>query len=107
MNFVTKKEFEDALSVIDKALKGVQVVRLLHESDKIELLKITFTDGTETADVNQVTFVAPYQAAKDELFKVRRELNKQKENVTKNQKILEELEQQERKLSSLLPTLKE
>jgi len=107
MNFVTKKQFEDAVAKINDVLKNGQLV---DGYAKIPLSQLLFaTDGAnfDTYRPDQVSFIDTELAIKDKLFNLRKELKKQREDATRNQKALEELEKEEKKLQSLLTVTKE
>lgn len=107
MKFVTKKEFDDAVAVINNALGSGQ---LIDGYGKFPLTKVLFgTDGDvyDVYELSQVSFIASDLAIKDKLFNLRKELYKQRENTDKNKKELEILEKEEQKLAALLPKTKE
>lgn len=107
MNFVTVKEFHDAMAIIQKAIGQRQVVC---GTDKLPMVGLLFTSDNVHYDLfkpEQLAFVEPLQAAKNNLIELRKELKKNKEEVTKTKKTVEELELEEQKLLKLLPILKE
>ena len=107
MNFVTKKEFEAAVLLIERAIKNGQVVSG-YGTARMELLLFSdHTYGYDLLNSQQISFIPPTEAVKNSLFKVRRELYQQKDKANINQKSLESLEKEEKELAALLSTLKE
>lgn len=106
MKFVTKKEFDDAVLIVQAALKSGQII---DGYGKSELDSLLFSNHAimEQYKLGQIIFVAPDLAAKDRLHSIRQTLKRQREETNKNQKELEDLESKEQKLAKLLPTLKE
>jgi hypothetical protein len=107
MDFISSKDFQAALTTILKAINAGQVAYVKHDTDKVRLQKLMFVRDEDEYSSAHVSFIAPDQAAKERLFELRSELNKRREVLGKNQKDLESLENEERKLAALLPTLKE
>lgn len=110
MSFVTKKEFEGAIAILERALKNNQIVYAYNEANAVKMKVLLFSDNEITFDIfklSQTSFIAPDLAVKERLHIVRQELKKQQEETNKNQKTLESLEKEEQKLAKLLPTLKE
>lgn len=112
MKFVTKEEFEKALTTLEAAVASGQVRYGRWDEKGDEMTSVLFGDsviGPHRTIVasNAVHFVTATVAAKDKLISVRKSLTKKREESDKNQKSLESLESEERKLASLVPTLKE
>jgi hypothetical protein len=109
MDYVTKKEFETALSVLERALRNSQVEER-RETFELPVHRLLFAIGQTNEYLlapNQVSFIAPDLAAKNRLYSLRNELKLSREDVAKNQKTLEQLEKEEKTLVALVPTLKE
>lgn len=109
MDFVTKKQFEEALAIIDRAAKNGQVIEGRIEEGRMQLPLEHLYFGSNPSDIyesNQVAFVNPFDIAKNRLYNLQSYLKKQKERASLEQKELEKLEQEEKKLKELLPTLK-
>lgn len=112
MKFITKEEFDKALATLETAVSSGQVRYGRYDEEGEEMTSLFFGDsapGVHRAIVpsNAVHFVSPSIAAKAKLVSVRKALTKHQEESNKNQKSLESLESQERKLANLVPTLKE
>ena len=109
MNFVTKQQFEDALKVIDSAIKSGQLMYVEHEKDNIIIDHFGFF--YKHADYffppQKVTFVHPSQSVKTKLLDVRRQLQENKKNAEDSHKKVQELEEQEKLLATKLLSLKE
>lgn len=107
MDFVTKKDFEAAMSVIQKALKANQLV-ITTTGETFQTLLVGFEGHAEwAAPITHATFVAPDLAAKNRLHNLRNELKAKKEDNNKVQDSLVKLETELQKLLSVIPTLKE
>lgn len=107
MDFVTKKQFDDAVATIERALKNKQLeISSTHET--FETLHVAFVGHAEwAAPISHATFVPMDLAAKNQLHNLRNELKLQREDSEKNKKALEKLEVEEQQLIAILPTLKE
>jgi hypothetical protein len=112
MKFVTKEEFEKALATLEAATASGQIRYGRYDEEGDEMTSILFGDArTDVHRIvvpsNAVHFVSASVAAKAKLISVRKALSKQQEESNKNQKTIENLESEERKLANLVPTLKE
>lgn len=101
---VTKKEYDNALAVIGRALQNKQL-KSVHCDIIVE--EVNFASGQDVFDADSISFIAPPEAAKERLFRVRKLLRESRGKHTEEQKTIEALESEERKLAQLLPTLKE
>lgn len=107
MDFVTKKEFEAAVSIIERALKHRQLeISSTHEI--FDTLLIGFNGHWHASvPINRATFVPSDLAAKNRLHNLRNELKMKKEDNDKIQTSLVKLESEQQQLLSILPKLKE
>jgi hypothetical protein len=103
--FVTKKEFEDAIKVLENALKNGQVVHGVDHS--LSLCLLYFADVVDGYKSTQVSFVPPLQAAKNKQFAINQEMKKQREASDKNQRSIEKLGLESEALRAIISTLKE
>lgn len=107
MDFVTKKEFESAVSIIERALKNGQL-EIISTKETFEALYVSYAGYADLAvPINHANFVPMDLAAKNQLHTLRNTLRVQREDADKNKKVLEKLEAEEQRLLALLPTLKE
>jgi len=108
MDFITKKQFEDACNVIQKALDNKQIVHAPHNQDvSISMAAaIFFDENLDAYRYNQITFLAPDIAIKNNLHEVQKRLKVERESFHKSQKELEELEIKEQRLIKALAVLK-
>jgi hypothetical protein len=104
MEFVTKKEFEAALEVIEKAIKSKQLGIMDSSLEARSIIEsVGFFDAWHTEfSANRITFWAPDMAAKEELHFIRNQLKKEKENLNQKQSVIEALEKMEKKLISAI-----
>ena len=107
MDFVTKKQFDDAVSIIERALKNKQLeISSTHET--FEVLMVSYAGHSDFATpISWATFVPMDLAAKNQLHALRNKLKIQREDSERNKKTLEKLEAEEQQLIAVLPTLKE
>jgi hypothetical protein len=109
MDFVTKKEYDAAIAVIEKALQCQQLQLINVTSQEKSIIKrLSFEDeGSHLYSSNAITFISASQAAKDILHQVRKDLKYHKDHSAGQAKIIEALESKEQKLVTQLSTLKE
>lgn len=105
---VTKKEFEDAVAVVEKAIADKQLMYSLVGAEKtpVEALRFLMPHG-ESLSFKHVTFLAPELAVKNNLHELRNRIKVVREGFQTNQKNLEALEAQEQKFVKELALLKE
>jgi len=107
VDFVTKKQFDDAVSIIERALKNRQL-EIVSTHETFETLLVSYAGHTEYATpIGHANFVPMDLAAKNRLHALRNSLKTQREDASNSQKTLEKLEAEEKQLVNLLPTLKE
>lgn len=108
MKFVTKKEFEDAIVVIQSALKNGQVTRSIHDDVTFPLSAVHFSTGhTDLYEPNEVSFVNPAQAIKMRLHSIRNDLKGKRSAAAEYSQKADGLEKEEKQLVTILATLKE
>lgn len=108
MNFVTKKDFEDAIAVVLAALENGQVVNGQTED---VMTAMNFLDRTDqygyTCTAHQIKLVSPKEAAHRKIFAIREALQQRRSQTAASAKEIESLEQSEKKIAELIKTLKE
>jgi len=107
VDFVTKKQFEEAVAIIERALKNDQL-EILSTHEPVQTLLVSFEGHNDmSVPINHATFIPMDLAAKNQLHALRNKLKMQREDSEKNKKTLEKLEAEEKQLLAVLPTLKE
>jgi len=107
MRFITQKEFDQAIEVIELGIKNKQI-RYGHHDNTVEVEEVVFiVNGGESISSNRLSFTSPFVAAQQQLLHTRNMLKNAKTQSELTQKTLDELEKTEKKLAQLVPTLKE
>lgn len=107
MDFVSKKDFEAAIALIERALKNNQV-----EEGREKFTLKTLLFGLEghseyTTTPKHASFIPADMSLKNRLHLLRQELKMTREGLSDRQKNLEKLEKEEQALVALLPKIKE
>lgn len=109
MKFVTKEQFENALSTLNTAIENGQVVFGRYDHEYLEpMTELLFSgSGTnpEIIECNKVTFRSPADSAKSKLYNLRQEIAIKKIHTSQSQKEMETLEAQEKNLQNALTAL--
>jgi hypothetical protein len=108
MKFVTKEEFEKAITTVKLALKNGQVKYGHHDNqEEMSLLLIGDADKLVIVDANHTTFISPFMSAQAHLLKIRAQLNQFRQENEEKVKELESLEKKEKELADIVAALKE
>jgi len=107
MRFITKKEFEQAIEVLELSIKNKQI-HYGHHDSSVAIDEIAFiVNGGESVESNRLSFISPFVSAQQQLIGIRNMLKNAKTQSELTQKAVQELEKLEKQLVQLVPTLKE
>ena len=107
MRFITQKEFDQAIEVLELGIKNKQIHHG-HHDNTVEVEEVIFiAKGGEAVVSNRLTFITPFVAAQRQLMYTRNMLKNARTQSETTQKAVEELEKTEKQLAGLVPTLKE
>lgn len=107
MKFVTKKEFDQAIIVIEQAIKNGQVNYGHHDKPAMVEEVLFVAEGGENISSNRLGFISPFIAAQNRLSDLRNMLQNVKSQSKATTQIIENLESTEQQLTKLVPTLKD
>jgi hypothetical protein len=107
MRFITKKEFDQALEVLELGIKNKQI-QYGHHDSPVPIEEVVFiANGGESIESNRLSFVSPFISAQQQLMNTRNMLKHAKTQSELTSKAVEEFEKLEKQLAQLVPTLKE